>query len=341
MPIEKLAKILNLETEKYQDRAVFGGLACYADTWLQEAEPAFGSEAGEWVQGVADRLRAYSTLPDGSARQAAVAALLEMLRDAPPALPQEEEQAESPAPPAPPKAKPTPAYAHTDLDSPVTALQGVGPRQAKRLAKLGVQTIRDVLYCFPHRHDDYSQLKPINRLEYGEDVTLIAQVWDAGVRQTRGGGTIFKATLSDGTGFVEATWFNQPFLADKIQRGRQLVVSGQVDEYLGRLCFNSPEWEMLEKELLHTARLVPVYPLTKGIGAKWLRGLVKRTLDYWSKRLPDHLPAFVRQEADLLELETAIVQIHFPDDGGLLKRAYHRLAFDELFVLQIGLLHRR
>ena len=71
MPIEKLTKILNLEAEKYQDRAVFGGLACYADTWLQEAGPACGSEAGEWVQGVADRLRAYSTLPDGSARQAA------------------------------------------------------------------------------------------------------------------------------------------------------------------------------------------------------------------------------------------------------------------------------
>ena len=161
------------------------------------------------------------------------------------------------------------------------------------------------------------------------------------MRKTRGGGSLFKATLSDGTGFVEITWFNQPFLADKIQRGKQIVISGKVDEYLGRLCFNSPEWELLEKELLHTARLVPIYPLTKGLGAKWLRRLMKRTVDYWSKRMPDHLPDSVRQEAKLLDLESAIVQIHFPGDKAILKKARYRLAFDELFVLQIGLLRQR
>jgi len=339
MPINKLTKILNLEAEKHQDRAVLGGLARYADTWLREAGSAFGPDADEWVQKVAGQLCAYSTLSDSSARQEALPRLLKMLQAAP--APSRPEERKEKSVPAPPEAKPASAYARTDLDSPVTALQGVGPRQAKRLAKLGVQTIRDLLYCFPHRHEDYSQLKTINRLEYGEEVTIIAQVWDAGVRQTRGGGTIFKATLSDGTGFVEITWFNQPFLADKIRRGRQIVVSGRVDEYLGRLCFNSPEWELLEKEQLHTARLVPVYPLTKGIGAKWMRRLVKRTVDYWSKRLPDHLPAAVRQEAHLLDLETAIAQIHFPDDKEMLKRAYYRLAFDELFVLQVGLLRRR
>jgi ATP-dependent DNA helicase RecG len=206
---------------------------------------------------------------------------------------------------------------------------------------LGIHTIRDMLYFFPRRHDDYSQLKSINRLEYGEEVTIIAQVWDAGARETRGGGTLFKANLSDGTGFIEVTWFNQPYLADKIKGGQQIVISGRVDEYLGQLCFNSPEWEPLEEELLHTARLVPVYPLTAGVGARWLRRLMKRTVDYWSKRLPDHLPASVRQEADLLDLEIAIVQAHFPDNPELLAQACYRLAFDELFILQIGLLRQR
>ena len=339
MPIEKLAKILNLEAAKYQDRAVFGGLARYADTWSREARVAFVPEADEWVQEVADRLRAYSALSDDGARQKAVTELLGMLQAAPPQ--REEEEKAVPAPPVPAKTGPAPTLARTGLDSSVTVLQGVGSRQAKRLAKLGVHTIRDMLYCFPRRYEDYSQLKPINRLEYGEDVTIIAQVWDAGVRKTRGGGSLFKATLSDGTGFVEITWFNQPFLADKIQRGKQIVISGKVDEYLGRLCFNSPEWELLEKELLHTARLVPIYPLTKGLGAKWLRRLMKRTVDYWSKRMPDHLPDSVRQEAKLLDLESAIVQIHFPGDKAILKKARYRLAFDELFVLQIGLLRQR
>ena len=358
-PAKKLTNILRLEAEKCQDRAVFGGLARYTDTWLQEARAALGPEAGDWIQAVADRLGVYSSLPDQTARQEAVATLLEMLEAAPP-LGQEKKREKAPSPPAiSPQARPrretlkprsvervaptpqTSAQARTGLDSQVTVLQGVGTRQAQRLAKLGVNTIRDMLYLFPRRHDDYSQLKPINRLEYGEEVTVIAQVWDAGVRQTRGGGSLFKATLSDGSGSIEVTWFNQPYLADKIKAGQQIVISGKVNEYLGRLCFNSPEWETLEDELLHTARLVPVYPLTGGISAKWLRRLVKRTVDYWSKRLPDHLPASVRQEADLLDLETAIVQIHFPDDKESLKRARYRLAFDELFVLQIGLLRRR
>jgi len=350
-PIDKLTKILNLEAEKCQDRAVFGGLARYADTWLQEAGTAFGPEADEWVQEVTGRLRAYADLPDDGARPEALTALLEMLQSPPtlepsPAQQDEDVSAEKEgqtASPATLKTKPvsTSTYAHTGLDSPVAALQGVGPRQSERLGRLGVQTIRDMLYLFPHRYDDYSQLKPVNRLEHGEDVTLIAQVKEAHVRQTRSGGSLFKVILSDGTGSIEVTWFNQPYLADKIRRGRQIVVSGQVDEYLGRLCFTSPEWELMHKELLHTARLVPIYPLTKGIGAKWLRGLMKRTVDYWPKRLPDHLPDPVVREAGLLDLETAITQIHFPDDNDLLKRARHRLAFDELFMLQIGLLHRR
>jgi len=354
-PTEKLTKILHLETEKYQDRAVFGGLARYADTWLREAEAAFGPDAAGWVRAVADRLRTYSGLPDPAARREAMATLLEMLQASPPLRCVSTGAKPAPAPPAPPKAglrrehsakrpaptPPAPARTPTGLDSPVTALQGVGPQQAKRLAKLGVRTIRDMLHLFPRRHDDYSQLKPINRLEYGEEVTIIAQVWDAGARETRGGGKLFKATLSDGTGLIEITWFNQPYLADKIRRGQQIVISGKVDEYLGRLCFNSPEWEPLEQELLHTARLVPVYPLTEGIRARWLRRLMKRTVDYWSKRLPDHLPASVREEADLMDLETATVQIHFPDNKALLEQARHRLAFDELFVLQIGLLRQR
>ncbi len=351
MSIQKLTKILNLETERYQDRAVFGGLARFADTWLQEAGADFGPEATGWVQAVADRLQAYSSLPDRTAREEAVTALLEMIEEAPAptkekvstvvASPAPASAEARPSPTAPATPRPAPTRQRTGLDSPITALQGVGPRQASRLAKLGIHTIRDMIYLFPRHHDDYSQLKPINRLEYGEEVTIIAQVWDAGARQTRGGGSIFKATLSDGTGFIEATWFNQPYLAGRIERGQQIVISGRVNEYLGRLCFSSPEWEPLEQELLHTARLVPVYPLTKGISARWLRRLMKRTVNYWSKRLPDHLPAPVRQEAELLDLETSIVQIHFPDNKKLLERARYRLAFDELFVLQIGLLRRR
>ena len=153
-PVEKLSKILRLEAEKYQDRAVFGGLARYTDTWLQEAGAAFGPEAAGWVQEVSDRLRAYSSHPDDAARQEAVTALLDTLQAAPPLRAprrEEERQQPPPAPPAPARVRPVPAApaplkarpastvpaparSRTGLDSPVIALQGVGPRQAERLA---------------------------------------------------------------------------------------------------------------------------------------------------------------------------------------------------------------
>jgi ATP-dependent DNA helicase RecG len=198
-----------------------------------------------------------------------------------------------------------------------------------------------MLTFLPRRYDDYSQLKPINRLEYGEEVTIIARVQDAHVRETRGGQRLFKATLDDGTGSLEVTWFNQPYLANKIKPSQQIVISGQVDEYMGRLCFTSPEWEPLREELLHTKRIVPVYPLTEGISGKWLRRLMKRTVTYWVRRLPDYLPSSVQEEEGLLDLETAILQAHFPSNHQLLRRARRRLAFDELFVLQAALLKYR
>ncbi|HDQ72448.1 MAG TPA: ATP-dependent DNA helicase RecG [Chloroflexi bacterium] len=349
-PTEKLSKILHLEAERYRNRAVFGGLGRYADTWLEEAREAFGPQATEattaWIEEIARRLRAYGNLSDQANRRSALHALINLVQDAP--IPKEKVEqkkekvkAEAKEGPGTTEIPRQTRKRRTGLDSPITVLQGVGPRQSERLAKLGIRTIRDMLYCFPHRYDDYSQLKPINRLEYGEETTIIAQVWDAGARRTRGGASLFKATLSDGTGFIDATWFNQPYLANRIKPGQQIVVSGQVNEYLGRLCFSSPVWEPLEDELLHTGRLVPVYPLTAGIHAKWLRSLMKYTVDYWSKRLPDHLPNSVRDEYDLMSLETAITQIHFPDSKAAMEKARARLAFDELFVVQIGLLQQR
>jgi ATP-dependent DNA helicase RecG len=354
---EKLSKILRLEAEKYQDQAVIGGLARYAETWIRETRAASSPEMSDWIQEVADRLRAYSSLPDLAARQEAVTLLRKIVQAGPSRPPSQQKRTEerhttARAPteteptPASSSANPTPTspaspHAHTGLDSSVTVLRGVGPRQAQRLAKLDIHTIRDMLYFFPRRYDDYSKLKPINRLEYDEEVTIIARVRTTNVRKTRGGTKLFQTVLTDGTGSIKVTWFNQPYLADKIKRGQQIVISGKVDEYLGQLCFNSPQWEPLEQDLLHTARLVPVYPLTEGIHARWLRRLVKRTVDYWSKRLPDHLPDSVRQEENLLDLETAIVQAYFPDSQELLEQARYLMAFDELFVLQIGLLRQR
>lgn len=256
-----------------------------------------------------------------------------------------------PRPAPPPRPTPPPAprvpkesqpdLSNTGLDSSVMKLPGIKEAMAKKLANLGVQTVGDFLSLYPRRYDDYRTLKPINQLQFGEEVTIIAQVWETRQRDTRNGRSIVTTTLSDGTATIEVTWFNQPWLAQKLTPGLQLVISGRVDEYLGRLTFQSPDWEELDKNMIHTGRLVPVYPLTEGITIKWLRNQIKATVDYWTRRFPDYLPDESRQRLAMMPLDEAIRQIHFPDDWGKLESARRRLAFDELLLIQLGVLRQR
>jgi ATP-dependent DNA helicase RecG len=241
---------------------------------------------------------------------------------------------------APRKARPS-AVIPSGLDASVTSLRGVGPRMADRLEKLGVRTIQDMLELFPRRYVDYSALKPINRLTYGETVTIIGTVQETRVQSSRGGRKLIHSIIGDGTATIRCTWFNQPWLANKLRAGSTVMVSGRVDQYLGRPTFQSPEWEPVEREQLHTGRIVPVYPLTAGLSAKILRNQMKRVVDYWARRTPDPLPEEIRERQRLIDLETALLQIHFPDNPDRLAAARRRLVFDELFVLQLGMLRLR
>jgi ATP-dependent DNA helicase RecG len=229
----------------------------------------------------------------------------------------------------------------TGLDSPVTKLPGIKEAMAEKLARLGIYRIGDFLKFYPRRYDDYRSLKTISQLQYNEDVTIIGQVWETRKREGRNNMTLVTTILTDGTATIEATWFNQPWLVDRLKTGVQIVLSGRVDQYLGRLTFQSPEWEELDKELIHTGRLVPIYPLTQGITSKWLRNHVKSTVDYWARRLPDYLPAESRARLNLPELAEAIRQVHFPDNWEKLEVARQRLAFDELLLVQLGVLRQR
>jgi ATP-dependent DNA helicase RecG len=355
---ETLSKILRLEQERgYNNKAVIGGLEALTKTWPVEAVKEVPATTPV-VEQIVVLLRDYGSLPDRVARQERVVQIEEKLaacqeiaagcpappaQDSPPAsqsLPpaQDSPPASQPPPPAPPARETT---SRLGLDSPVTVLSGVAQTQAKRLQRLNVTTIRDLLYFFPRRYNDFSALKTINQLEYGEEVTIIGTVWETQSRRARGGGAIVQSIIADGTATIQATWFNQPYLLKSLKAGRQVVLSGKVDAYLGRLVMTSPEWEFLEKEQIHTGRLVPVYPLTEGIRAKWLRRFIKRTVDYWTKRVPDYLPQQIRESLELPNLETALTQIHFPDNWEALERARRRLSFDEFLLIQLGVLRQR
>jgi ATP-dependent DNA helicase RecG len=237
---------------------------------------------------------------------------------------------------------PAPAEPPAALKAPLTTVPGIGPKSAKTLEKLEMRTLADLLWHLPRRYDDYSQLETINRLWYGREVTVIGTVEKVELREVRRGRMkLTEALISDGTGALRITWFNQPWIANRLKPGQPIVLSGKVDQYLGKLTMSNPEWEPLEQRQLHTNRIVPVYPLTAGISGKWLRRVIHSVVQRLALRVPDPLPDRLRESAELMPLGQAIMQVHFPDNWEILKKAQHRLAFDEMFMLQLGVLRQK
>src|SRR5690349_1816172 len=261
--------------------------------------------------------------------------------------PREMPRQERPQRPPPPPRSETVAGARASgtpaaLDAELTVLQGIGPKHADTLSKLGLQTLGDMLYYYPRRYDDYSSLKPIKDLFYGEQVTVIGTIQSVHSRPIRGGkASIIEVIISDGTAGLRLSFFNQPWLANRFKAGEAISVSGKVDQYLGRLVMNSPDWEPVEVESLHTNRIVPVYSLTERITQKWLRNVLKQVVEYWAPRVADALPESTRSSARLMTLPEALMQVHFPDSQEKLKAARERLAFDEIFYLQMGVLRQK
>jgi len=229
------------------------------------------------------------------------------------------------------------------LEASTTVLTGVGPVNAERLEKLGIYTLGDMLYHFPRRYDDYSQLLPIRELKFGQVVTVIGTVKSKSRHGPPRGNQVFEIVVDDGTASLRAIWFNQPWLLKNFHEGDEVVLSGKIDQYLGRLTLSSPEWELVEDEeaaadTQHTNRIVPVYPLTADIRQRWLRGLMKKVVGHWAPRLPDMLPADLLSSAGLLPFADALQQVHFPDSQEQLESARLRLAFNEVFLLQLAVL---
>jgi len=350
--IEKLLKFMRLEVDRgYDNRAVVGGLNKVLPWWEPEAR-ASGMDAG-LLERVVEQLNAYP----GYSLEDRAACLNDLLNELEAALPSETERrtatpprprpVDSDAQSAPSERSRRPAVerepgAPIGLDAPVTVLPGVGPKYAQTMKQLGLNTLADLLYYFPRRYDDYSQLKTINRLEYGEELTIIATVQSVATRPLRGGqSSMIEAVVSDGTGSIRITWFNQPWIANRLNRNDQIAISGKVDMYLGRLVMNSPDWEPIEQNSLNTNRIVPVYPLTAHVTQKWLRRLMYDTVTYWAARITDYLPEDIRRAVDLPPLGPALVQAHFPDSMERLRAARARLAFDEILLLQLGVLQQK
>ena len=341
--VEPLRKILELEHKKgYVDSAVIGGLDRFLGSW---AGQAIGSITNPqlvnrfYTLHLADS--GYASLTKQQRRDW-VKAVLDFLAEAEGRGRQKREARPTPLPGRlPSRLRGQTTVVNQSIDSPITVIRGISSSLATKFNKLGVNTVRDLLYFFPRRHLDYSQRKSISQLTEGEEETIIANVWQA--REIRlGGRRSTEAIVGDETGNVRVVWFNNPYLAKKLPTNTRVVLSGKVSLFNGRHVFESPEWELVEaQELIHTGRLVPLYPLTQGLRPRQVRKLMKEVIDRWAWQIADFLPPQLKERCNLLELPQAISQAHYPEDEAVKAQARVRLAFDELFLLQLGVLSRK
>jgi ATP-dependent DNA helicase RecG len=349
MDTAALRKVLSLEEKRgYNDSAVFGGLDRFLRNWSPKTAESLGNPR------LMKRFRqlfdtSYASMTPEK-RLDWTRHVLDFLDDiekkaVPPADTSELKPARKASPKtrivSPAGGKVTAPVKATALDMPIISVKGIGASLESGFGRMGVKTVRDLLYFFPHRHLDYSRLKYISQLTEGEEQTIVANVWQA--QESRPGGRrSTEAIVGDETGNIRVVWFNQPYLAKKLITNARILLSGRVSLFKGRHVFLSPEWELMEgRDLVHTARLVPVYPLTSGLRPRQVRRLMKDFIDRWAPQVPDFLPDGLRRRLDLLELPVAISQAHYPDAAATKDKARLRLAFDELFLLQLGVMSRK
>ncbi len=359
MPDAELAalrKILTLERQKgCRDTAVIGGLDRFLARWserLSEQPPIPVPRRGYAALSAEQRSRwldeAMTLIGGDDGAPAAPASR----RSAPP-----RQSSATPAPPATRRSaasrkraaggesqeRPRNKEDELSLTSSVEALPRVTPAIATRLKKLGVSTVRDMLYLFPRRHNDYGAMCSVADLQIDSEHTVAVSVWEA--RETMLGGRMraTEAVVGDDTGNLRVVWFNQPFLARQFKPGTRLALSGKVTLFRDAPTMQSPEYEPLQgdENMIHTGGLVPVYPLTQGLTPRNLRRLVRTALDGWGHLLVDPLPDAMRQRAGLLPLSQAVRQAHYPHDAESQAEARRRLAFDELFMMQLFVFSRR
>ncbi|MCB0024307.1 MAG: ATP-dependent DNA helicase RecG, partial [Caldilinea sp.] len=204
----------------------------------------------------------------------------------------------------------------------------------------GIEKVEDLLWHLPARYDDFSQMRTIDSLRPGEQVTIIANLWDVRERKIGMNRAMVQGILGDSTGTLHATWWNK-WIINKLRPGSTLRFSGKVGLYMGQKTLDNPAFEDLDEERVATGRMSPVYPLTEGINNNRLRTLIFDALDAYAPLVDDPLPASVRDESELPDLPTALKQVHFPDSQAEMEVARRRLAFEELFYIQLGVQQRR
>ena len=327
--LRRARKIVRLERQQgCQDAVVMGGLEVFVNNLADELREQ-GADPTALAE-LRDRARAYGDRSPSERQD-----VLDELDDLLVAL-------ESSPPPAS-ASLPDDATASSDvppLDSPVRYATGVGERRAETLGKLDIATIDDLLLYLPRRLEDRRTVRKIGELRPDEPCTVVARVRALDVLKPRKKLEILKVAVQDDTGVLTAVWFNQPWLRSQIPQGERIALYGKPERQYGLWQMSNPVWEP-EGKRAQTRRLVPIYPATEGVTPATLSRLIRTNLARYGDAIGDVVPEPIRQRHGLLTRAEALPSIHEPANEREFERARRSLAFEEFFVFQLGVAHRK
>ncbi len=234
-----------------------------------------------------------------------------------------------------------------NLDTPIEEVPKIGPAYQKKLKKLGIKTIHDLVFYFPTRYDDFSDIIPINKVQVGQIACVQGKVLSVDQTHTfKKGMDITQITIEDETGQILAIWFNQPYLAKSLKEEDYICLAGKVSLGKDGMYLNNPAHERIyedseNRNLTHTGRIIPVYSETKGLTSRWLRYALKPLLVQFHSQVPEILPKEMIEKYKFLPIQEAVWQAHFPESFECADAAKARFAFEDLLLLQLSVLKER
>lgn len=230
-----------------------------------------------------------------------------------------------------------------DTKTPVGNLRMIGSVYESKLKRLNILTVEDLLLHIPFRYENFSLVSKISRLQEGEIVTVKGKIDKFENIYTKTGKKIQKLKVSDETGSTEAIFFNQTYLSNIFKDNAIVTLAGEVKRYINNLSFISPQYEVIRQDspLLHTGRLVSVYPETEGLSSKWLRSRIAALILKLHIKIPEFIPPEITKKFGLLSMEEAINTIHFPKSLKDAQLARQRLSFNELLLINLASILRK